>query len=226
MRLDAWFGAAFLGEPGKRPRLPLAALTAFALVAAVQPAAAQPKPDPDWPCAQRRVPTISAGAVWSGPPLDQAGDWGQDFQAAELAQTLASRRTPESEMDGLIDAFLEKVAADPSAGTKDQRLTRVFAGVFELLNTERARILDGITRYSRAQNRLAEKIRGESDKLSELKDSPAAPETDETRTLETALKWDDRIFQERRHSLTYVCETPVLLEKRAFDIGRKIQAKL
>lgn len=44
--------------------------------------------------------------------------------------------------------------------------------------------------------------------------------------VENALKWDARIFDERRRSLTYVCEVPTLLERRVFEIGRRIQARL
>ena len=43
---------------------------------------------------------------------------------------------------------------------------------------------------------------------------------------QAALQWDKRIFEERSRSLTYVCEEPGLLEKRAFEIARRIQEKL
>jgi hypothetical protein len=177
--------------------------------------------DTEWPCVQRRVGTISAGQVWSGPDLASAGPWDKDFDAAALAQKLASRRTPMEDVDGLIDAFVQQAGAD-----KDVRLTRVFAGVLELTNTERDRILEGISRYARGQNKLAERIRDEGDKIGALKDSPMAPDSKDAQDLETQMKWDMRIFEERRHSLTYVCETPVLLDKRIFDIARRIQQKL
>ena len=41
-----------------------------------------------------------------------------------------------------------------------------------------------------------------------------------------ALDWDQRIFTERQQSLTYVCETPVILEQRAFALGRIIAAQV
>ena len=34
------------------------------------PAFAQPKGDPDWPCVQRKVPTLSAGSVWTSEGAD------------------------------------------------------------------------------------------------------------------------------------------------------------
>ena len=88
------------------------AFPALALtVVLTAPASAQPRPDPDWPCVQRKVPTIGVGAVWSGPRLEEAGPWGSDFEAAALAQKLASRRTPVRDIESLVDAFAREAGA-------------------------------------------------------------------------------------------------------------------
>jgi hypothetical protein len=197
----------------------LVALTVGALGA--MPAGAQPKPDPDWPCIQRKVATLTAGTIWSGPSLEEAGAWGSDFQAAALAQKLASRRTPLSEVEGLIAAFAKEAGPD-----KARRLTRVFAGALELINTERQRIISGIERYARGQRGLAERIREEADKITAIKDSPGAATPKEFEELENRFAWDKRIFDERSEALQFVCETPVLLEQRLFEIARQLQARL
>lgn len=184
-------------------------------------AQAQPKPDPAWPCVQRRVPTIAAGAVWAGPDSVTAGEWGKDFEAAALAQKLASRRTPLDEVDALIEEFAKKAGAD-----KAQRLTRVFAGVLELVNTERNRILEGIERYAKGQNALAERLRREADTVSAAADRPGVEVPREVREVQSQFVWDKRIFEERRQALTYVCETPALLERRVYDIAQKLQQHL
>lgn len=193
-----------------------------------------------WPCPQRRAPTISAAAVWSGPDMAKAGAWDQDFEAAALAQKLASRRTPLEETDALLDDFAAKAGAE-----KDVRLTHVFAGVLELVNTARDRVISGILRYAQGQERLAKKVRQESEAVADAQEAndpqpksdaapsrpdasapnsdAAAPKTDDA---ETNLRWDKRIFEERSRSLTYVCETPGLLERRLFDIARRIQERL
>lgn len=191
------------------------------LLAAAGPALAQPKSDPDWPCPQRRTPDISLGAVWSGPDLASAGPWTDDQDAATLAVKLASRRTPLDQVAPLLDAFVKETG--PEAKT---RLVRVFAGVYEIVSLERGKIVGGITRYARGQQRLAERLREEGDALSKAKDSPEAADTRETKELEEKLNWDTRIFEERSHSLAYVCETPMLLEQRVFEIGRQIQERL
>ncbi|ACA19334.1 conserved hypothetical protein [Methylobacterium sp. 4-46] len=198
--------------------LALAALAAAWSAAAL----AQPKPDPEWPCPQRKVPTLGFGAVWTGPDPTQAlQDWGRDREAAQLAQKLASRKTPLDEVDPLLAEFVEKAGPD-----KAERLTRVFAGVFDVINGERGKVVAGIGRYARGQRVMAERIRDEAGQISEIKTSPDVKETKELSELETRFNWDKRIFQERSQSLTYVCEVPTLLEQRLGEIARKIQAKL
>ena len=131
-------------------------LLATLLILGAAPALAQPKPDPDWPCAQRKVSTLGPGSVWTGPdPTPALAEWGNDTEAALLAQKIASRRLPLEEVDGLLDGFAAKL----DKADRDARLTRVFAGVFEVLNGERDKVVAGIGRYARGQRVMAERIR-------------------------------------------------------------------
>lgn len=192
------------------------------------PALAQPRPDPDWPCVQRKVATLSPGQFWTGPDIAAAGDWGSDNDAAVLAQKVASRRTDLSQIGPLLDDFAAKFGTDTNA--KDKALTRVYAGVFEVINGERDKVVSGIARYAQGQRRMAERIRDEADKVSQTKDAPSATDATELpkdqSELETKFAWDRRIFQERSQSLTYVCEVPQLLEQRLGEIARMIQTRL
>ena len=174
-----------------------------------------------WPCAQRKVGSISAGTIWSGPDLAQGATWDEDNAVASLAQKLASRRTDLGEADQSIANF-----AKAAAGDKDRQLTRLFVGVLDILNENRGKILQGISRYAAGQERLAERLRDESDKISLARDEPSIAFTADTTGKEKEFEWDQRIFNDRRQALSYVCETPSLLERRAFDIGRRIQAQL
>jgi len=202
-------------------------LASLGLMAVAVPALAQPKADPDWPCAQRKVSTLGYGSFWTGPDLAAAGEWGNDREAAQFARKLASRRTELNDVDGLIDEFIKDIK---DKDEKDKRLTRVFAGVFEVINGERNTIVSGIVRYAQGQQRLAQRIREEADKISETREGPAEDATKvatkEGTDLENSFNWDRRIFDERNKSVTYVCEVPTLLEQRLGEIARKIQAKL
>jgi hypothetical protein len=174
-----------------------------------------------WPCAQRKVSTISAGTIWSGPDVAQGKDWEDDAAVASLAQQLASRRLPLDQADGLIGAFAKE------AGTaKDKKLTELFVGVLDIINGNRDQILAGIERYAQGQERLAERMRAEADKISEAQTDVQGPTGVAATETNRDFGWDQRIFRERRQALSFVCETPTILEHRAYDIARRIQAQL
>jgi hypothetical protein len=44
--------------------------------------------------------------------------------------------------------------------------------------------------------------------------------------IKRAHDWDIRIFEDRQKSLKYLCDQPVFLEQRAFELGRAMVAML
>ncbi|MBP7243090.1 hypothetical protein [Amaricoccus sp.] len=191
--------------------------TLIALVATTPVWAAGP-PDPDWPCVQRRQPHLSIAQVWAGPvPDDAAMAAAQAPDVQRLAQTIALRRTPLDQAQADLTAF----AANHDAGA----LTALFVAAFEHINLARDRVLEGITRYAHKQEALEARIGTLRHEFAALE---AADDKDFDRmdAIETELDWSTRIFQDRQQSLTYVCETPVILEQRAFAIGRMVEGLL
>src|SRR3546814_18574552 len=85
----------------------------------------------------------------------------------------------------------------------------------EVINRDRASIIAGIKRVSVRQRELAERIR-EARATVEQNAGAAAANDD----LTAQLNWSIRIFDEREKSMNYLCEPPVLLEQRAFALGR------
>lgn len=196
---------------------------------AAQPRAPQPQyraggatQNPDWPCIQPRVPQLSWGQMWSAGDLTSALEgWRDDKPVADLVPLLAARRTSKEEASAALDAFTETAGAE-----KNAKLTLLFAGVFSEINDARSALINGIERYSRKQRALSERIKETSLSLASEGKDMAAQNTPEYRQKEEALNWDTRIYDERAHSLTYVCESPVLLEQLAFERGRDIQARM
>jgi len=173
----------------------------------------------DWPCLQRLVPQVSAGMVWAGPSLDGLPDWRSDPEISKLAGELSSRGLQMNEADAQIETFAKNQGAD-----KDRRLTMLFAAVLTKINVERSSAIDGIKRYARRQQALAARIESALAEIDSLPQEGGTPEQD-ARRLELTERntWDNRIYEEREHSLSYLCETPILLEQRIFAIARTIQ---
>lgn len=171
-----------------------------------------------WPCIQPKVATLAAAQMWAGPPLDNL-DWRGDKQVSELVPILAARRTSIEEAETLIGQFAGQAGPDKKA-----RLSMLFAGVFDQINTRRARILTGIERYSQHQVQLSDRIKDESLKVAQAKKA-ASTDADKAKAaeIEKQLLWDTRIYDARSQAVTAVCESPVILEQRAFSIARAIQ---
>jgi hypothetical protein len=173
---------------------------------------------PDWPCVQAKVPDISAAAVWDGPPIDgAAGRWHDDPQTSDLVTRLAARRTPMEDAQKSIAGF---VAGDAAA--RADRGTRLFTGLFETLNSQRSEVMNGLERLARREKALAEQIKADTSALYALQDR-APPDQARIDELTSQIQWNTRIFEDRRQSIKYACEVPVIIEKRLFAFGRSIQ---
>jgi hypothetical protein len=199
-----------------------AIVTAVAAIVLAAPASAMDPRHPDWPCQQIEVPQLSVAAFWTGPAIADIGEaWKNDPKVDDLVAHLAARRTP------LADA--EKAAADFIAATpaaeKQQKAKLLFAGLFDTLNAERTQVMDGIERFSRRQQQLRGKITTELTDLRAREDKPDH-DAGEVDKLGNQVAWDTRIFDERRHTIGYVCEVPSTIERRLFSLARAIQQKL
>ncbi|WP_026607382.1 hypothetical protein [Methylocapsa acidiphila] len=175
------------------------------------------KTDPDWPCQQILVETISLPAVWSGPSIE---DKKQPTDAAfeDLVARLSARRLPLDQAEAAIDLFARSKGAN-----RESELTALFAALFERLNAERAQVIDGLRRFGRGQRELAAKIRAEN---ALIQSGAASPENEGKDQKADALALDLRLFEEGHQTLTYVCETPTLIEQRMFALAKAIEARL
>ena len=104
-------------------------------------------------------------------------------------------------------------------------LSALMLAIFDRVEPHRAALMDGIARYGRKQVDLAARIEGHRHEMARL-EAIDPPDFDAIDAQEEQLDWDMRIFQDRQQALTYVCETPVILEQRVFALGRAIAAGL
>ncbi len=209
-------------RPWREVALRLIALTVAFEAASV--VAAEPRadsPERNWPCRQILVGRLSLAAVWAGPSIEGLA-WRNDQAVADIVARLAARRTPLEDAERAIEDFAQSQGA-----SKTKKLVFVFAGLFETLNDERTQVIEGLLRFGAKQKELAGRIRAENT-LPREGPGKASPHTSKQdgKTVARDLEWDLRVFDERRQSLTYVCETPALIEQRLFALARVIQRSL
>lgn len=189
----------------------------LALAVSAGASAAAEFDDPDWPCIQRKVPELSIGQMWAGPIPDPDAE--VDATVRSLAQRLSPRRVSVEEVRSEAAAAVQTLGPDERA----EDLGALFAAMLARINVERGQVIAGIGRYARHQAEFAERIEAMQMELAALEAAPDdGKDWDRIEELTDTLAWETRIFRDRAQSLTYVCESPVLLEQRAFAIGRAL----
>ena len=188
-------------------------LLILVMLAAVPARAATPTPD--WPCVQPRQSHLSLGQVWTGPPPPEGAAETPEIDA--LAERVVQRRMPIEEATAAIDAFAQ--------GKDAETLALLMQAIFHRIDMQRTAILGGISRYGHRQVALAARVEARRARMAEL-EAADPPDFDAIDAEEEALDWDMRVFSDRQQSLTYVCETPVILEQRLFALGRAVAAHL
>jgi hypothetical protein len=157
--------------------------------------------------------------MWTGPIPPE--DWRPDRELSDLARRLAPRRVPIEQVETEATAYAGGTEGDARA----LRLAELFAALLRQINAERGEIIAGIARYAHRQAGFSEQVEAMQLELADLESVPDdKKDWDRIEEIQDTLAWETRIFKERAQSLTYVCETPVLLEQRAFAIARALAA--
>ena len=174
-----------------------------------------------WPCVQRKVETLSVAQIWDGPPIDDVKGWFRDEEVSQLIEVLSSRRVSLDDAEKAVEAFAEELPEDK----KDERLTLLFAGLFDRATTQRRGVMAGIERYQKSQQERSRELERQSSALSELQskavtDDSVAPKVKEA---QEQFEWAQRIFHERQTNIPLACELPVLIEERLFILTRAIR---
>jgi hypothetical protein len=200
---------------------PRAALAAALLVASAVPAlAAGPPANTDWPCAQRLVPELVPAQMWTGKPLDQLPP---DAKLAPSLQNLparlANRDLPLDQAKPMVDQALAQVPESQ----RDEQRALLFRDTLARINEQRGNVIAGIENFARGQRELADRITSEGRELVQLRRDPAQAAAVDDAT--NARNWDMRVFDDRQHSLRTLCDQPVQLDHRAFELAKIIQGQ-
>ncbi|MFV0382413.1 hypothetical protein [Paracoccus sp. (in: a-proteobacteria)] len=189
---------------------------AIILISCAVPLAAADFSDPSWPCIQRKVGALSPGLMWPEPPAP--AELAPETRAAvtELAELLTLRRVSPGDAQAAIQDFAHAHGPDRAL------MAQVFAQTFHEISARRTRIIAGIGEFSLGQITLSDQIDTARARMdSEL--AKESPDFDLVDRLEEQIDWDQRIFTDRQRTITYLCETPTLLEKQLYAVAQMLQ---
>lgn len=184
--------------------------------------AALPGPrDPDWPCQQIKVPTLSLASIWAGPPLDpQHVAWKDDPRIVDLVSRLTPRRQPLDQAAPMIHD-LARQAGDQ----KTPELLKLMAGLYTVLTSERDSVMAGLDRFGGRQKQLASELRSDNETLQGLQGNSQA-DPNAVQQMTQKVSWEAEVFQDRRQSISYACDAPGKIEQRLFGLAKLIQQEL
>lgn len=196
--------------------VPLAALASLAPSAAWS---AYPGQDPNWPCQQRLVPSLTAAAFWSGPAPDGGADWHAEPKVAALVARIGPRRISAAEGEAAIAAFNGELSEDERA-----RLAPLaFAGLLEETNRQRGELIGQIKNLGARQRRLADLVAQVTAEQDAIPAQARGAEADKRADLEQRRAFLIREFEEAQRTMRYACEAPVQLEARLGAYARALQ---
>jgi hypothetical protein len=203
-------------------RYPIVVAALVVSLASVEAQAPRGPDQGDWPCRQAKVNTIALASVWGGPSIDTiAQDWRGDAELSALVMRVSERRTPLHEAQSAIAEYAKRLQDEQ----KNAKLTMLMAGIFDRLNSERDSVIAGLERYGHKQKDMAERVKSEIEALNAAQSETTADQQ-KVAELSNRVQWDTRVFEDRRRALTYVCETPVLIEQRLGALARTIEAAM
>jgi len=206
----------------KTSRLGLLVMLGVAHASLIAPdALARDTSTPDWPCIQRKIDTLTSTQVWDGPAVEQLMGWRDVPGINDLLPVLTNRRIPLPQ----AETALKKFADSQPEASRDERLTLVFAGVFETLHNQRKTVIGGIEKYLKAQRERSAELERQGEEIAKLEEKAGSDEkaAAELQEAQTRFDWAQRIFQERQNNIPIACEVPVKIDERIFMLGKSIR---
>ena len=187
------------------------------------------EPPKKWPCDQVYNPKLNLTAIWQGPPIEQElKDWWKDDDVIEYVNKLADPVLEETVGVELIEEFAKKYSYFGliKKPEQKQKLTYLFAGLYQKAKDRRNRQYIGIIKFVDRQESIRKAI-GSSSKLIRKYRKAKLDEKDPKFVEASAqLKWNTRVFDQRTRLTEYICEEPVFNTQRLGYQARKILSYL
>ncbi|MBV8537368.1 MAG: hypothetical protein JO128_17350 [Alphaproteobacteria bacterium] len=183
--------------------------------------AAAAGPDPDWPCQQPLVQNITAAMIWTGPPVDTAGDWHSDPAVEALVERIAPRNVSTKDGQAAIEAFLHDLKGD-----RKRLITLAFAGLLDETNDQRTGVIDRIKDLAERQRNLSELINKLSIEVGELPPAEQTNPAPEHKDLVERWTFTTQAYTQMQQTMRYACEIPGRIDSRLGAYARALAAGL
>ena len=104
---------------------------------------------------------------------------------------------------------------------RKEKLEVLLISLFEAANYERKTLLRKILLFGKAQNSLIEEMDRKARVVAEH-EKQGVTGSQLLERMQADYRWTTRIFEQREESIPYLCEQPVLLERRFYALGKTL----
>ncbi|MBS91956.1 MAG: hypothetical protein CMM95_02755 [Rickettsiales bacterium] len=194
----------------------------FFVNASANPSEAPPK---KWPCDQVYNPKLNLGAIWQGPPIDDAlKNWWKDDDIIEYVNLLSDPVLKEEDGLRIIEEFAKKHTYFGLIKKRDQKdkLVFLFAGLYQKAKDRRSRQYSGIIKFVERQNSFRKAIGQASKLIRKYRKDKLDIKDQRFVDASSKLEWNTRVFDQRTRLTEYICEEPVFNTQRLGYQSRKI----
>jgi len=164
------------------------------------------------------MPTLGAGTLWSGPPLDSAGDWQVEPRIAELVARIAPRNVSAETGGAAITELLRGITAPEE---KQRLSTLLFSGLLAEANRERGELIARLKVLGHRQHELADIASRASEEMNAIPADATGDAAAKRADLQQRFTFVTQAFESTQRTMRYACEAPARLEAR---LGRYAQA--
>ena len=187
------------------------------------------KPPKKWPCDQVYNPKLNLTTIWQGPSIEQElKDWWKDDDVIEYVNMLADPVLEESVGVELIEEFAKKYSYFGliKKPERKQKLTYLFAGLYQKAKDRRNRQYVGIIKFVERQDSIRKAIGSSSKLIRKYRKAKLDEKDPKFVEASSQLKWNTRVFDQRTRLTEYICEEPVFNTQRLGYQARKILSYL
>ena len=187
------------------------------------------KPPKKWPCDQVYNPKLNLSSIWQGPSIDKAiKEWWKDDTIIEYVNQLADPVLQEEKGIELIEEFAKKYTyfGILKKGDRDEKMTFLFAGLYQKAKDRRSRQYVGIIKFVERQESFRKAIGSASKQLRMLRKDKVNKKDRRYVDASSQLEWNTRVFDQRTKLTEYICEEPVFNTQRLGYQSRKIMSYL
>lgn len=189
--------------------------------------AATPWQNPNWPCFQRYVPTVSPAQYWGGPPPPAGVNWRTDPKMAAIVRSVTKPGVDLKDGQASLAAFARSISPD----LRKAVLPEAFWGIVERINQRRASLMKRIMELAKRQRRLSNQIATISEKVKTIPSNEKellanGASNDPNLQIMQQRAFMIRVFHETQATMQYACQAPVELEAKLGAYARILQPLL